>query len=184
MKTLRLTLPLLALAGLMSSGCILTSAQIMATYDLPNPFTVTNTVALQSIDVDLNTIGDYADNKDKLKDVADLALLGKFINNAGSPALGVTVYITPAFTTHADAAAVIADPTAVKVWGPFNLPAGASTTAISWDGSAALFGAGKSALINEIKGDGKFTLYAVGTTGTYNITIQNGALVLVLDGGL
>lgn len=184
MKTLRFALPLLALAGLLSSGCILTSAQIMATYDLPNPFTVVNTSALQKVDVDLNTIGDYADNKDKLKDVADLALLGKFINKTGSPALGVNVYITPGVTNHADAASVIADPTAVKVWGSFNLPAGASTTVINWDDSAALFGSGKSALINEIKGDGKFTLYAVCTTGTYNIEIQNGALVVVLDGGM
>lgn len=184
MKTLRFALPLLALAGLLSSGCILTSAQIMATYDLPNPFTVVSATTLQHVDVDLNTVSDYADNKDKLKDVVDLALLGKFINNTGSPALGVTVYITPTITNHTTAGAVTGDPTAVKVWGPFNLPAGTSTTTIKWDDSAALFGAGKSALIKEIKGDGEFSLYAVCSTGTYNIEIQNGALVVVLDGGL
>lgn len=182
MKTLRFALPLIALAGLLSSGCILTSAQIMATYDLPNPFTVTSSSTLQHVDVDLNEIGDYADNKDKLKDVVDLAILGKFINNTGSPALGVTVYITKDITNYTTTSQVTTN--GIKVWGPFNLPAGASTTTITWDGSAALFGSGKSALIDEVKGDGKFSLYAVGTTGTYNIEIQNGALVVVLDGGI
>lgn len=184
MKTLRFTLPLLALAGLLSSGCILTSAQIMATYELPTPFPVANGPTFQAVDIDLNSIGDYADNKDKLKDVADLALLGRFVNKAGSPALGVTLYMTPAATSHTDPAAVLADPTAVKVWGPLNLPAGASTTVTTWDGSAALFGAGRSAIIREIKGDGRFSLYAVCSTGTYDIEIQKGALVAVLDCGL
>lgn len=182
MKTIRFALPLIALAGLLSSGCILTSAQIMATYDLPNPFTVTSTAALQHVDVDLNTIDDYADNKDKLEDVVDLAILGRFINNTGSPALGVSVYITKDITNYTTTTDVTTN--GVKVWGPFNLPAGSSTTSITWDGSAALFGAGKSVLIDEIKGDGKFSLYAVGTTGTYNIEIQKGALVVVLDGGM
>ncbi len=184
MKTLRYALPLLALAGLLSSGCILTSAQIMATYDLPDPFEVTNTLALNHIDVDLNTISDYADNKDKLKDVVDLAILGKFENRTGSPAGTLTVYMTPTFTTHTTIGQVTGDPSAVKIWGPFALPAGSSTTGITWDDSAALFGAGKQALIDEVKGDGKFSLYAIASTGTYDIEIKNGALVVVLDGGL
>ncbi len=184
MKNLRWALPIAALAGLLSSGCVLTSAQVMATYDLPNPLTIVNTSTLQHVDVDLNEVQDYRDHKDKLKDVVDLAFLGRFVNRAGSPALGVSVYITPGITDHPDQASVISDPAAVRVWGPLDLPAGTSTTDIGWDRSAALFGAGKSALIDEIKGDGRFSLYLVSSMGTHSVEIRNGALVLVLAGGL
>ncbi len=182
MKTLRFALPLLALAGLLSSGCVLTSAQIMATYELPNPFTILSPTSIGHVYVDLNTVSDYADNKDKLKDIVDLALLGRF-KNLG-PAATVTVYMTPGATSYTDAASVIADPTAVKVWGPLSLPAAPSTTSITWNASAKLFGAGRAALVKEIKGDGAFTLYAIGGSGTYSFEVQGGALVMVLDGGL
>jgi hypothetical protein len=184
MRTLRFALPLLALAGLLSSGCILTSAQVLATYDLPDPFTVQSTATLNRVDVDLSTVDAYEKHKDKLKDIVDLALLGRFTNQAGSPALDLKVYITRDFTNITSASALVADPRAILVWGTFGLPAGASTTAISWDQSAALFKAGKGPLIEEIKGDGKFSLYLVASTGTYDVKVDNGALVIVLDGGI
>ncbi len=44
--------------------------------------------------------------------------------------------------------------------------------------------AGKAALLEEAKGDGNFTLYAVGAAGTYSFTVANGELLLVIDAGL
>jgi len=45
--------------------------------------------------------------------------------------------------------------------------------------------AGKDAIFKEAKdGDGDFTLYAIGSSGTYDFDITNGALVLVLDAGI
>jgi hypothetical protein len=77
-----------------------------------------------------------------------------------------------------------ADPTAVKLWGPFSV-AGSATKVIDWNASSQLFSvAGKAALLSEAKGDGNFTLYAVGSAGTYDFSVANGALVLVIDVGI
>jgi hypothetical protein len=185
MRPLRFVLPLLALAALLSSGCVLTSAQVLATYDLPDPLVVQSGATLSRVDVDLSTVAAYREHKDQLKGVADLALLGRFTNLAGSPALGLRMYITRDLTTLPDAAALTqAGSPAIPVWGPFDLPAGESTTAISWDQSAGLFKTGKGPLIEEIKGDGKFSLYLVGSTGTFDVKVENGAIVVVIDGGI
>ena len=71
-----------------------------------------------------------------------------------------------------------------KLWGPFAIGAGQTAT-IGWDESAKLFtGTGKAALLEEVKGDGIFTLYFVGSAGTYSFNVENGVLVLTLDGGI
>ena len=70
---------------------------------------------------------------------------------------------------------------ATKLWGPFQVAAGASKT-VDWDESASLFSStGKALLINEIKGDGQFTVYAIAAEATYSFEVQNGVLALVLD---
>jgi hypothetical protein len=186
MKASRLLLAGALLGAALGNGCILTSAQILAVFDLPNPVTIDATDNMELIPVDLNTIEDYADNKDKLKGLTDLAILGTF-TNTGGPAGTVSVYITPGVTNFANAGAVIAG--ATKLWGPASI--GASGTpggmvTLSWDQSAAMFDAtGKQILIDEAKGDGEFTLYTIGTPGgAYNVDVSEGVLVLVLDAGL
>jgi hypothetical protein len=183
MKKFPLLLTLLGLAALLSNGCFILSAQILAEFDLDNPFTIDATDNMERIDVDLNSIGDYADNKDKLEGVVDLAILGTFVNTSG-PAGTVTAWITPTTTTLANAAAVEAG--ATKLWGPASIGASGTaegTVTLDWDKSAGLFdAAGKKILIDETKGDGMFTLYTTGTPGgTYVIRVDNGVLVLVLD---
>ncbi|MBI4363913.1 MAG: hypothetical protein HY568_00630, partial [Candidatus Latescibacteria bacterium] len=124
------------------------------------------------------------DNKDKLKDLSDLAVLGKFTNNAGT-AVNVDVWITTDPSNHLTEADLMNDPTRIKVWGPFAVAAGAPKV-INWNESANLFSAaGKAAVLAEAKGDGNFTLYAVGPAGaSYDFTVENGALVLVIDVGI
>jgi hypothetical protein len=139
----------LGLVALMGSGCVLTSAQILTHFDLPNPFRVisTQTNHTQLVPVDLNTIGDYADHKDELKDLVDLAVLGKFINHLGS-AGSLNVYITPDLDSPDPVE--IADPpgNAVLLWGPGNIGPN-STEIIDWNRSAGLFNqAGKDLLIS------------------------------------
>jgi hypothetical protein len=172
--------------GLMSAGCILTSGQVQIDFDLPN-FSATSPTGIVGTTIDLNTEKEYKDNKDKLKDLSDLAVLGKFTNNSATP-VDVEVWMTTTTSTYTDATLMKADPTAVKLWGPFQV-AGSATKTIDWNASAQLFTvAGKAALLNEAKGgslgDGKFTLYAVGAAGTYNFSVANGALVLVIDVGI
>lgn len=179
MKNLRWILPCLALV-LFAPGCILTSGQFTLDFDLPD-VTATSTTGLVGQQIDLNDESDYKDHKEDIKDISDFAVLGTF-NNTGVTDVDVEVYMTRDLTSLTDASVVTT--TGVKLWGPLKVPAGGSKT-IDWDASAALFTtAGKAALLQEAKGDGNFTLYAVGAAGTYQFDVENGKLVLVIDVGI
>ena len=185
-RLLPLGLGLVALIALGATGCFLTSAQILVHYDFPSPyntFTIDGADGFEVVPVDLNTVSDYKDNKDKLKDISDLAVIGKFTNTAG-PGGSVLVYISagdPSFTTAAQIRAG-----ATKLWGPGTIGAAPATRTITWDDSAALFtAAGKAILLNEAKGDGKFTLYTVGSpTNVNTIRVDKGGLILVISAGI
>lgn len=184
MKTLKTTTIALAAAAALAAGCILTSGQIFAHFDLPDPFTINSTSsAFERVVVDLNTIEEYEEHKDKLKGLSDVALVGRF-TNVGGQAGAVEVWMTAGITNHATATEVRAN--GVRLWGPGTLPAGAGAVrTIGWDESAALFTAeGKRLLIQETKGDGTFTIYAIGTAGTYEIRVDNGALILTISAGI
>jgi hypothetical protein len=171
------------LAGILSgTGCLLTSGQVLISFDLTNPITVPTVATAIRVPVDLNTIGDYNDHKKNLADLADLALVGDVTN--GNTATNIEFWMTPGATSLANAAAVRSDPTAIQLWGPLALAAG-ETHRIDWDGSAALF-KGRQALLDQIKTDGVFTLYALASSTALaaNFTINNGVLILVLDAGI
>jgi hypothetical protein len=180
MRALRWILPTLALAGALAAGCLLVSGQFLISFDLYDPITAAPT-AVTPVGVDLNTVGAYRDHKGDVKDVTDLAVLGEF-TNTGTTAVDVDVWMTPELTAHTDAAAVGMDDTAVKVWGPLRLAPG-ETKKIGWDASAALFGNGRAALLEQVKGDGVFTLYALGGTSSYSFRVNHGALVAVITAG-
>ncbi len=179
----------LALASLLAAGCIITSAQVLAHFDLPNPVHLNGSDDWEKVPVDLavDVGSDYTDNKDKLEGVTDLAVLGTF-TNTGNNSGQVSVYITADNTNYGSAAEVTAN--ATLLWGAVSIgPAGSpdETVTIDWDTSAALFtAAGKQILIDEAKGDGQFTIYTVGTASAtgYDIQITDGKVVLVLDAGL
>ena len=182
MKNLRLILPSLLMAGLMASGCFLVSGQFTLSEDLPDPLNVTSPLNLVSAQIDLNTVGDYGKHKDDLKDLVELALLGTLKNNTGT-AITLEVWMTPGLTNYTTEALLNGDATRVRVWGPLSL-AGNVSKKIGWDESASLFSkAGEAALLTEAKGDGTFTLYAKGTGGAYNFTVQHGVAVVVIDAG-
>jgi len=58
MKTSRLLLGGVILAALLGNGCVITSAQVLAHYDLPNPFTIVSSTADHSerVPVDLSDV--------------------------------------------------------------------------------------------------------------------------------
>ncbi len=168
--------------GLVATGCILTSGQIQISFDLPD-VRVSTSAGIAGHTVNLSDEKEYRDNKDKVKALSDLAILGKFVNNTSSP-VDVQVWITTDSTSFNDAATMEGSATAKLLWGPFTVGPNA-TRVVDWNESAKLFTtAGKAALLSEAKGDGLFTLYAVGKAGTYDFTVQNGVLVLVLDTGI
>ena len=181
MKNLRLILPSLALAALTASGCWLVSGQFTVSIDLATPMNVDSGANIVvGAQIDLNTEKDYKDHKSNLKGIVDCALLGK-ITNTGTGSVNVVVYLTPALTPHTTPAQLTADATKTQLWGPLALAAGASKV-IGWDESAALFTkAGKAALLSEVKGDGAFTIYAVGATAPYKLRLENGVAVIVID---
>lgn len=168
--------------GLLASGCVFTSGQIRIAFDLPK-FTTSTETTLSGEDIDLNTEQEYKDNKDKLKDLSDIAVLGKIYNGGGTD-IDVVVYMTPDITTHTTAAQLKADVSRVLLWGPFRLKAG-ETKVVDWDESAKIFNAkGKAALLTQAKGDGTFSIYAIADAATYTFSVSNGVLVLVLDAGI
>lgn len=187
-RSLRWAAAGLVLASVLSSGCVLTSAQILAHYDLPNPVIIDSADGWEKVDVDLNSIDKYADHKDKLKGLSDLAVLGTFSNELpGTPAGTVTVYITAGSTNYGSPAEIEAN--ATRLWGPATIganPSSTQTVTIDWNTSAGLFNtAGRQMLVDQARGDGVFTMYTVGSAGaTYQIKIKNGKLVLVLDAGI
>jgi hypothetical protein len=182
MKKLRLILPSLLLAGLMASGCWLISGQFTVSDSLPDPLHVAGPGSLVSAQIDLTTEKDYRDHKSDLKGLVDCALLGTFKNNSSTP-ITLQVLMTPGVTNWQTEAQLNADNSRVLLWGPFTL-AGNQTKKIGWDESAALFNqAGKTALLNEVKGDGQFTLYAKGTGLAYDFTVTQGVAVVVIDAG-
>lgn len=183
MNKLRIGILSLALATLTAAGCPLISGQFLVKFDMPTPLQVTVAGNVTKADIDLNTISEYKDHKDNMKDVADFAVLGEFTNNT-LPAgpINLSLWITPGITSYTTVSQVIADASAHQVWGPFTLAAGESKK-IGWDESAKLFTeSGKKALLAEIKGDGSFTAYML-SSGSALFTIKNGVFAIVVDAG-
>lgn len=181
MKTMRFAIPAVLLA-VATAGCILVSGQFLLDFSLDD-FAGSTESTVTKADIDLTTESDYQDHKDDLKSIADIAILGKITNNGATP-IGAEVWITPgptpAYTTADDVRA-----NATKLWGSLTVqPGPANAVTVDWNESAKLFStAGKTMLLDEAKGDGQFTLYAIGNDTTYNITVENGVLAIVLDFG-
>jgi hypothetical protein len=95
----------------------------------------------------------------------------------------VLVYIVPSLDLPSGGAPAV-PAGATLLWGPGTIGATGSSRTFDWNESAGLFNkAGKDLLISEVKGDGQFTLYTTGSAGTFNIRVDEGVLVLVLDAG-
>jgi hypothetical protein len=176
MKLIKWIVPALVLM-LTAAGCILISGQFLIDFDLPN-FQAQTSSNIVAEDIDLNTEADYKDHKEDLQDLVDLAVLGSVTNNSSS-VIGVEVWMTPTTTNYNNTTDISNNGT--KVWGPFILQ-GNQTRTVDWNESADLFTkSGKALLIQEIKGDGQFQLYAIGNTTTYDFSVDKGVLALVLD---
>jgi hypothetical protein len=180
MKNFRLWFPVTGLAALMTAGCMLTSGQFIVTYEFADhgfdPVMVTSPTDLLGVQVNLNEVGEYQDHHEDLVAVEDVALVGKLTNLSAS-ATSVEVWMV------ASPGALLTTDTAVRaagqrIWGPLALGPSASLQ-VDWDTSAKLF-TGRQALVDEIKGDGRFDIYALGTGG-YSFRLDKGALIAVVS---
>ncbi len=171
-------------ARLVSAGCLFISGQFVVTYDFKShgydPLTVTSAAVVAAVPVDLTSVGAYQDHKSDLKDVADLALVGTVQNLDGTQPVAVEVCMGRRCPVPCSRPTPRCAPRAGACWGCSTIPAGA-TKAIGWNESAGLFG-GRQALVDEIKGTGKFDLYVLGNNG-YHFKVSNGALIAVISAG-
>jgi hypothetical protein len=167
----------MALLG--AAGCMLTSGQFNVPVELPSPLDVVGPEGVIRADIDLNQDSIYRDHKQDVQGITDAALLGE-LTNAGD-ATEAEIWMTPASTNHSSATSVRLDPTAVPLWGPVSLAAG-QVLRLDWDASAGAF-VGRSALLEELQGDGTFTLYTFGSAGgsTYHFSLRQGVLLVVID---
>lgn len=181
MKSLRLIASSVLVVAL-ASGCQLISGQYTVAVEMPTPLDANSVTVIDFAQVNLTLNREYRDHRGKIRGLVDCALLGKF-TNTGTGALGVVVYMTPDLTQYSTKSQLDADATKIQLWGPLNLAAGASRT-VGWDESSRLFSAaGKQALTREVKGDGQFTIYVVGSTAPYQLRLENGVAVVVIDAG-
>ncbi len=187
MKNLRWMLPGLALAALLSNGCLITSTQVLAHYNfIENPININPPgTPLWVEHVDLSSIPEYKKHKDKLKGLSDIAVVGKFTNLVG-PAGSVELWMTPGTTNLATYAAVTGAGGATRLWGPGSLGAAVTSRTVGWNESAKLFTApGKAMLIDQILHGGVFTVYVLSTGNAGNsIQIDDGAIILVIAAGI
>src|SRR5262245_2648000 len=169
----RAALAALAIA-LPLAGCFLTSGQVAVSFDFSDPLEVLGPTAVVAAAVDLNTVEGYAKHKDNLAAIIEAALLGE-IDNHGATAVEVEMWMTPQMTSHTTAAAVRNDPSARQIWGPLSIAVGEQHQ-LRWDDAAQSF-VGRQALIDEVKGDGIFTLYLLGASNapTYRFRVHHGA---------
>jgi hypothetical protein len=182
MKILRALLPVLALVALTGTGCVLVSGQFLVTYHLSDTRSINTQQSLGVMQVDLSTNKTYVANRARLKGLEDLAVLGD-IRNDGAAQATLELWMTPNPSTYSNADDVMHDPTAMRIWGPLTVNAGA-TRHVGWDESAKLFGAGRAPLLAQFKGDGLFTVYAIGRGGPpFAFTVKSADLLAVLDVG-
>jgi len=87
----------------------------------------------------------------------------------------VETWIVPAGTTGLNALGLAQN--GYRLWGPLTV-APNSTVNVDWNRSAGLF-VGRQKLIDEIKGDGVFSLYVI-ANGAFNVTVTNGAVIAVI----
>ena len=182
MKNLRLWFPVTGLAALvLIAGCQLVSGQFVITYEFADhgydPIIVVNPSTLTGAQVNLNEVKEYQDHKGDLKAVVDVALVGQLTNMAANPtAIEVWMVTNPGAPLTTSTAVKAAGQ---KIWGTFNLPGYGTAVKIDWDSSAKLF-TGRQALVDEIKGDGRFDLYVLGS-GSYTFRLDKGALIAVVS---
>jgi hypothetical protein len=183
LKHLRLWLPIAGLTALVASGCLFLSGQFVVTYNFADhgydPLTMNSSIAVIGVPVDLNLISTYKDHKQDLKDVSDLAVVGTVTNLDNAAPVDVEIWIVPTSGTLLTTDAAVRS-AGVRVWGPLSVGAGASRS-VGWDDSARLF-VGRDALIREVKGDGRFDLYALGSGG-YHFRISKAAIIAVIGAG-
>ena len=176
-KRARIALAGAALAAL-TTGCILISGQFLVQVELGD-VSVNSALPVAGMYVDLPSDGTYRDHKDDIKSLEDLVLVGS-VHNPGSVGLSVIVYLIDGNPGPLSSNTITQQGT--RVWGPLAVGAGA-TEVIDWNRSSALFGSGKDVLLDHVKGDGQFSLYAVSDGSPFQFDLKDAVFIAVIGAG-
>jgi hypothetical protein len=141
-------------------GCVLTSGTKVFSVELSGWSSIPSQMQWKYIDV-ANESSDYQDNKDKLKSVDEVALVGYVVNTSPSEAY-TKIYISDNLYT---------TPTQVETPGNstlmFDSPAIAAGDSLYLNWSDALAHVQNlSVLRDQLLGDGQFYVYAIPTNGS------------------
>lgn len=166
---------------LLPGGCVFESKQVIVTYDIqPDSLQSGTTAPISAVQVDLNTVSAYRERSGEIRGVADAAFLG-IMHNTTPTFTRIEWWVTPDETHYTTPAQVRLN--ADLLWAGPELPS-LARLALEWNKSAGNTDRQvMAALLPELSGDGRFTLYAIGSlTGTsYGFAAVNTSLVFVLE---
>jgi hypothetical protein len=155
---------LAAALAVLVGGCFLTTGQ-KTIFKKVNTGATSN-LKVNKIEVHLDTEDDYAEHKDKIKSIDGISVVAVIKNNRDEPTR-MKLYISndtslvDVGTIESDATPVFLSPT---------VPASDSLR-IGW-AEGFQYIKNKDALINEILGDGVFTLYAIADEPTFSLRVK------------
>lgn len=147
-------LVLVLLAGFLSSGCGLTSKQVVlvaAPTRVMQLFSGLEVFTL--LEYDLSTVKDWSEHRGDVAGVTDLTLMGEFDNPSDGPfqppaPVDVEIALNPSPTLVVDAPAL---------WAGLHLEPG-TRARVEWGEGQRRLLHGAPALVGELRGDGQFTL--------------------------
>ncbi len=150
----KLPLVLLVLAATLSSGCILTSRQVVM---VAEPVGVTQyfNVGVRALVYEFNLANSAAwrDHRGELSGVTDLTILGGFSYPPGTAFPGPTLNVT-IITSEDPIPKSVLEPAG---WGPVRLDTGQSHR-VEWSEGQRLFTSDPRTLRRQVTGDGRFSL--------------------------
>jgi hypothetical protein len=162
---------LLVLTALLGSGCVLSSRQEVFVAAPTSSFLFfTGGKQEMYFTFDLSTSPQWNDQRGSISRISELAVLGDFGNATGGLG-GIRVPLEVKMVVAPDPLPSFNG--GVYAWGPLSIDTTA-TRRIDWSEGERLMLAGASTLEQEMRGDGKFTLYTVSAP---QITLNGGVSV-------
>jgi hypothetical protein len=166
-----LILAIALLVPVIIAGCI-ASGTLVIVYDIEGFASSDQTVASRHIDLTSNS--DYNDNKDKIKSVDAITLVGNIINNGNADAIAEAWISDDSLTTVEQIRTQ-----GTLIFESSTIPAG-DTLVLEWaDGTS--FMRNQDLLKDEIKDNGNFFVYGM-SSGQFNIEYQIEIIIAITVG--
>ena len=184
MKKMGLILSAGALWALVLSGCIMTATGVitvrLAPDDYGNPVTVTEADYSEGeIEVNLSEDEDFAEFREKIKDIDNVGFYLEVTNNLGTDAT-FQLFLEPDTSKNWTDPAYVVDSGAYLVFTGLTIPGGESVT-IDWNASMAYIN--NLAEVKPYLESGLFSLYPLAVPhDDFNLTTDSLVIIVTLTG--